>query len=104
MIYKNFSLTVKSIDVDEANNLGIIKGYASTFGNIDRDGDIIEKGAFAESIQSFMAKNQKIPMLASHRSDNLIGGYPAELMAETEKGLEVVGQIDLNTKEGREKH
>ena len=39
-------------DFVEGTNTFVLKGYASVFGNVDLDGDIIEKGAFHESLKS----------------------------------------------------
>lgn len=33
---------------------GILEGYCSIFGNEDRDGDIIQRGAFAEALKEFI--------------------------------------------------
>ena len=40
-----------------------ITGYASVFGNIDSHGDIIDKGAFANTIED--AKSRKINLYSS---------------------------------------
>ena len=40
VIYKQGQIS----DIDE--NLGIVKGYGSVFGNKDSDNDVIEKGAY----------------------------------------------------------
>jgi HK97 family phage prohead protease len=84
------------------NHIGMIEGYASTFNNADRDGDVILKGAFTESILDFRNRGQKIPMLSGHSRDKLIGGFDPNLMVEDEYGLKVVGEIDLDTQEGKE--
>jgi HK97 family phage prohead protease len=86
------------------DNVGVVEGYASTFGNVDRDGDVIEKGAFTKSIKKFKTRNQKIPMLSGHSMDKLIGGFDPSKLKEDDKGLYVVGEIDLDTQEGRENY
>ena len=55
-------------------------------------------------LDDFRRIKQKIPMLATHNFENLIGGYDPENIKETKKGLEVVGEVDLSTQQGREKH
>ena len=40
----------------------VFEGYASTFGNIDLDGDIIDAGAF----DKFLATNEQISILWCH--------------------------------------
>lgn len=46
MILKNCDLTLKELDVKNR----IVEGYFSAFGNVDSDGDIIQKGAASKSI------------------------------------------------------
>lgn len=48
------------------------KGYASTFGNIDSDNDIIMPGAFSKSIKEALPANN-IKVLRDHIWANLIG-------------------------------
>lgn len=92
----------KSIDYDEENNIGIVKGYASTFENMDRAEDVIASGAFDKTILDFKASGRPVRMLWQHNSTDLIGGYPADKMYIDEKGLFVQGNINLETQRGRE--
>jgi len=41
-----------------------LEGYASTFGNVDRQGDVVVKGAFKKTIANIKANG--IPLLADH--------------------------------------
>ncbi|MBD3946477.1 HK97 family phage prohead protease [Nocardioides ganghwensis] len=50
-----------------AANGGTLTGYASTFGNVDRQGDVVERGAFADTIADLRA-NGGIPLLADHNA------------------------------------
>lgn len=83
---------------DASEDSGIIRGFASTFGNIDQGDDVVDKGAFKRTLQS----NKGIfPILADHDPAKLIGwNVRAE---ETEKGLFVEGKINLKTQIGRDK-
>jgi len=92
----------KSIDYDEESDIGIVKGYASTFDNIDRGDDLIERGAFDKTIASYKTSGRPIRMLWQHNTNDLIGGYPADKMYVDEKGLFVVGEINLKTQRGKE--
>ena len=86
MITKNLNFTVKDVDLENMT----FSGYASTFGNVDSDGDIIEKEAFpANKIKILMHHDQKNPV-----------GLPVE-MFEDDKGLFVKGRIS-NTASGRD--
>lgn len=58
----------KTLDVawkDAAAGDGVLVGYASTFGNVDKGGDVVVPGAFAETIRDLKASNG-IPLLADH--------------------------------------
>jgi len=92
MKYKGLEFSIKGID--EAK--GVIEGYASAFDNIDSDGDVIIKGAFAKTIteRGPMGKNQ-IFHLAQHNSTAILG-KPLELF-EDDYGLRFVSQISKTT-------
>jgi HK97 family phage prohead protease len=62
-----------------------VAGYASTFGNVDHGGDIVEQGAFFDSIAQWKSGQKKIRFLFSHRADQVLG-VPLELR-EDSKGL-----------------
>lgn len=69
---------------------GIIRGFASTFGNIDLGDDIVDQGAFKKTIQE---NKGKVPILADHDPSKQIGwNIRAE---ETEKGLFVEGKLNM---------
>lgn len=88
--HKNFTLEVKAAD-DRT-----IEGWASTFGNVDSDNDIIARGAFADSLKLKMPK-----MLWQHRTDSPIGIWTE--CKETEAGLYIKGRI-LDTALGEDAH
>ena len=65
-------------------------GYASTFGNVDLVGDIIERGSFTKSIKERGPKgSNQIKVLWQHNEPL---GIPLE-MYEDEKGLYVEGRV-----------
>lgn len=102
MYHKHFNFELKAVTEDPKKNIGIIEGFASTFNNVDRDGDIMLPGAFASSIADLRAKNQVLPMLAGHRSNEQIGAYDAADISENAIGLVVKGQLDLNVQKAAE--
>jgi len=89
MIYKNTSLPVA--DVDESK--GIVTLYASAFGNVDSDGDIIEKGAFSKTIQERgpQSPRPRIKHLFQHDRYNPIGTPLA--MVQDENGLLIDSKV-----------
>jgi len=82
--YGEFS--IKKTD-DESRDGIRISGLASTFGNIDRHGDIIAKGAFKKTIRGL----GKLPMLMdhSHETNSQAGSF--DKFKETDEGLVVSG-------------
>lgn len=93
----DFALDVKAIG-DE----GVFEGYASTFGNVDLGGDVVEPGAFIESVVKAKAERRKIPMLWMHDQSILLGKWLD--LAEDSRGLYAKGKLNLATVAGREKY
>ena len=63
LIQKASKFTIKETDDDSR----IIKGYASVFGNLDSDSDVIKKGAFNRSIKEWGPEGQdRIKLVAQH--------------------------------------
>jgi len=86
-------LEIKSSDDD-----GYIEGLGAVFGNVDLGLDRIEFGAFEDTLKEI--NGATIPMLWQHHDDEPIGVW--DYLAETKKGLEVKGQINLDVQKGRE--
>lgn len=88
--FKNKSFTmfakVKSFNAEE----GIIEGYASTFGNKDRVGDIVRKGAFADTDKT------NIKLLFQHNYNYPIGKITN--IDEDNDGLKFTAYIDEEAK------
>lgn len=83
----------------EGDAIGVIKGYASLFGQKDRGNDIVVKGAFAKSLKG--RKTNRIPMLYGHQQSALpIGVWT--LIKEDDKGLWVEGKLAMNSEAGRQ--
>ena len=73
-------------DADEKS--GIVKGYGSVFGNIDSDGDIINKGAYTKTITE---NGSRVKYLYQHDMDKPLGKMTN--LYEDEKGLMFEAQI-----------
>lgn len=87
--YYDYALETKAIGSD-----GEFEGYASTFGNVDQGGDIVEPGAFIDGIVKARKDGRAIPMLWQHKQDEPIGIWTD--LAEDAKGLYVKGQLILD--------
>ncbi len=84
-------------ELESAGDDGEFSGYAAVFGNVDSGGDVIEKGAFAQTIVDDF---DRIKILSQHNSCDLPIGKPLELR-EDEKGLFIRGKIS-DTQAGRD--
>ncbi len=89
---KAFPLQVKA-----TGDAGQITAYASTFGNVDLDGDVVEPGAFARTIEH---QGGVVPMLWQHDAWEPIGVTTS--LEEDTKGLLIDAQLNLDTQRGRE--
>jgi HK97 family phage prohead protease len=94
MKFKDLKLNLTKTITDK----GEFEGYASTFGNEDLGGDIVEQGAFAKTI----AENKNVPILWGHNVREVIGVNKD--FSEDAKGLFVKGQLILDVQRARETH
>jgi hypothetical protein len=86
MLTRDFSLKVKALDAS-----GTFTGYASTYGGPpDLAGDIIEPGAYRQSIAS---QGNGYPLLWSHRTDEPIG---LARISDSPTGLVTEGKLLLS--------
>lgn len=84
---------IKTADLGE----GEFEGFASTFGNVDHQGDRVMPGAFTKSI----ASGRVVPLAWMHRTDdprNFVG----EVVEATEvrEGLKIRGRFDIDNEHG----
>lgn len=92
----------------EVNEEGVFEGYGSTFdGKKDSPrpewwGDIVEKGAFTNTIKKGGRNGTGILMLFNHDRDKEHGVWLD--LHEDEKGLFMKGQFALDTQLGRERY
>ncbi len=99
---KSFHFQIK--DFDDAQ--GIVRGYLSTFDNVDEGGDRVRPGAFKRTLQNKFAYKQKhdmkylMPLLWQHDTNSPIGGYTDA--KEDSIGLFVEIQLDLDVQQGQE--
>ena len=82
------------IKADDVGSDGTFAGYGAVYGNVDSHGDIIEPGAFAESLAQWEKLDRPVPCLWNHRDAEPIGKFTSVL--EDDKGLKVEGQLLVN--------
>lgn len=85
LVYKTTQLG-SVIDADE--KAGIVKGYASVFGNMDSDGDIITAGAYRKTISE---NRSRIKYLYQHDLEKPLGKMIH--LEEDQKGLVFEAEI-----------
>jgi HK97 family phage prohead protease len=86
------------IELKAVSETGEIEGYASTFGNRDLVGDIVQPGAFTKSLKGRAATD--VLMLWGHDHRRLIGVWTD--IVEDSIGLRVKGRIMTETRDGAE--
>lgn len=91
---KDFQFELK---LDELADDGQFEGYASTFGNEDGHGDVVEKGAFRKTIRETKGR---VPILWQHDPYEPIG--ESVELEEDDRGLRTRGQLILDTQRGAE--
>lgn len=69
----------------------LIEGYASLFGNCDRGGDIVAKGAYAASLKRLAQEGRGVKMLWQHDPGQPIGVW--DEVREDARGLYVKGRL-----------
>lgn len=88
---------VKAAGPDDGLKEGQFEGYASVFGNVDSYGDIVEKGAFADSLKSWQEKGDPIPLLWGHDMEDPFSNIGSiDFAEEDDHGLKVRGTFDTD--------
>jgi HK97 family phage prohead protease len=99
----SFGLTEVKVDDSSADEMRF-SGYGAVFGNVDSYGDVIAKGAFAETLKKSKSSGVWPAMLSQHGgmfgSDSTPIGIYTE-MREDDTGLWVEGKL-ANTERGKE--
>jgi HK97 family phage prohead protease len=83
LVTKNFNVEVSNVDVDSR----IISGLAACFNNVDSDGDLIVKGAFAKTLMEngVDSLNPRIFHLYQHDITKVLGR--PTVLKEDDRGL-----------------
>lgn len=92
---------VKFAPVEMDAKTGIFAGYASTFGNEDQGNDIVQKGAFTETLAD--RDPRQVKMLYEHSCLDPIGYW--NVLREDDRGLYVSGKLMVeDLQKAREVH
>lgn len=79
---------------------GTVEAIVSVFGNRDLGGDVVEKGAFADSLKAWQESGDPIPWIFGHQWDNLAaytGLVDPKNAEEIEGGLRVKADMDIGS-------
>lgn len=97
MLTKASTLKVKAAGPDDGLEEGQFTAYASVFGNVDVFGDVVMKGAFAETIQQWNSSDAELPLLWGHNmSDPDYNIGKVVEASEDDHGLLVRAELDLD--------
>lgn len=92
---------------DSDGKVGKFSGYGAVFNNTDSGGDMIERGAFKQTLSEWSVKGKFPPMLLQHggfmgNADDLLPIGQWTSMEENSKGLKIEGELfALNTERGQ---
>lgn len=76
---------------------GEFVAYASVFGNVDAYGDVVKKGAFADTLADWADSGNVLPVLYGHDFADPMANIGAVVKAEEdERGLKITGRLDLD--------
>ena len=93
MNIKRFEVAVKYAEDSDGN--GTISGYASTWDRVpDAYGDIVKKGAFAESLKKYEDSGRAIPLLWAHQMNDLKSYIGTASAHEDDRGLFFKAKFD----------
>ena len=84
---------------------GQFEAYASIFGNIDSYGDVVQPGAFENTLKDWAESGNFLPVLFGHNmaDPDYNIGHVIEAK-EDDRGLRVIGQLDLESPKGAQVH
>ncbi len=83
---RNWALRASGPLPSQGNKLRFA-GYAAIFDRPDRGGDVVRKGAFAESLK----RTETVPLLWQHRPGSVIGRV--QHLSEDRRGLRVIAEL-----------
>lgn len=95
--------SAEPLDIKAVSDTGTIEGHISIFGNVDSYGEIVEPGAFEESLAKSAKSGRKVKLLWQHDPHQPIGVW--DELAEDRKGLWGRGRLLVDqSPKAREAH
>ena len=88
------------VKADGSDPEGTVRGYGSIFGAVDSYGEMTMPGCFKKSLAQWRKSKRPIKMLWNHSSLEPIGGWYE--FEEDDKGLALVGRLNLDVARARE--
>lgn len=97
MLTKDVDVSLKA-GPDDGLEEGQFTAYASVFGNKDSYGDVVVKGAFADSLKAWEKSSNVLPLLFGHNFSDPDYNLGSVIDAkEDDHGLKVTAQLDLES-------
>lgn len=93
--HMSLPLSVKTLGGD-----GLFTGYASVFGELDQQNEIVAAGAFTRTLAKWRSQNRAPALLWMHDPTQPIGVW--QRIGEDPNGLKVEGRLALRTQKGAE--
>lgn len=101
---KTAPVQIKAVGTDDGLDDGQFEAIVAVFGSEDLGGDVVEPGAFKDTLAEWKASGDPIPIYWSHRMDDPEYNIGHVLDAkEVDRGLWVKGQIDQDTADDNRK-
>ncbi|NNO09620.1 HK97 family phage prohead protease [Corynebacterium sp. zg910] len=96
---KNYSadVRVKAAPTEGEAAAGRIEAYASVFDTVDSYGDVVRRGAFADTLKEWSDSGKTIPLLYGHNfSDPFMNIGGVVEASEDERGLKITADLDMD--------
>lgn len=77
----------------------VFEGFGAIFGQEDRDGDVIERGAFKETLRQ---SDNKFPLVSDHNLGDMRSRLGVAFAYRRSSGIKVEGHINTGTQKGRD--
>src|SRR4051794_34903573 len=100
-----FAASLKAVGPPQGDGAGMFKALVSTFGNVDSAGDVVMPGAFGKSLAKWEMSGDPIPCVWAHDWSDPFSHIGHVVKAvETDAGLEVEAQLDLDNPTAQQVH